>query len=89
MQSYLYENQHMTKDPIAKHHQKNLDIIGRYLVELQLNENITTQELGEWAELHRNTIQRAQNGKNTTLLTVFKLADAFGISPADIISIID
>lgn len=79
----------MSKEPIATHHQKYLNIIGRYLIELQINECLSRKELSEQAELHINTINRAVHGKNTNLLTIFKLADAFGITPSDIISIID
>jgi hypothetical protein len=35
--------------------------------------------------LHRNTIMRAENAKNLTLLTVFELASAFNISPMELL----
>ena len=79
----------MIRKPIPDQHQKQLEAISTYLRELRFSEGITQTELSQQMNLHRNTIQRAEGGKNMTLLTIFELADALDISPADIISIID
>jgi hypothetical protein len=68
----------MSSKPISKKHQKRLDLIATYLRELRLNEGLTQNELTH--NLHRNTIIRAENSKNLTLLSVFELVDAMGIS---------
>lgn len=79
----------MIRKPIPEQHQKQLEAISTYLRELRFSEGLTQSELSQQMNLHRNTIQHAEGGKNMTLLTIFELADAFDISPADIISIID
>lgn len=78
----------MPKEPISKQYQKNLDTIGIYLCELRFSDGLTQAELAEQANLHRNTILRAEKGQ-ASLVTLFKLADVFEICPTDLISIID
>lgn len=63
--------------------------IGLYIKELRLNTNLTQQELGENANIHRNSISRAENGNNITLQALFILAEYLKTSPAEILSIID
>jgi len=79
----------MKTKSIPSEHQKALNAISTFLRELRYGEGLTQTELSAQVNRHRNTIQRAENGGNTTLLTIFELADALDISPADIISIID
>lgn len=79
----------MTRKPIPDHHQKQLEVISTYLRELRFSEGLTQTELSEQVNLHRNTIHRAENGGNTTLLTIFELADALDINPAELFSIIE
>jgi DNA-binding XRE family transcriptional regulator len=45
---------------------------------------MTQEELSHILNLHRNTIQRAENGQNITLLSIFELADALDISIKDL-----
>jgi transcriptional regulator with XRE-family HTH domain len=77
----------MTKKVIPKHHQKRLDEISSYLRELRFSNGLTQQELSHNLKLHRNTIQRVENGKNTTLLTIFELADALDIGISEFLQI--
>ena len=70
----------MSSKPIPEHHKKKLDIIATYLRELRLNEGLTQKELSQIMNLHRNTVIRAENAKNLTLLSVFELADALDIN---------
>lgn len=79
----------MSSKPIPENHHKRLEAISTYLRELRFNSGMTQQELSQNMNLHRNTIIRAENAKNLTLLTVFELADTFQISPSELISIID
>jgi transcriptional regulator with XRE-family HTH domain len=71
----------MKKVEIPKHQQKRLEAIGIYLRELRFNEGLSQQELSKLPNLnlHRNTIQRVENGENMTLLTLCELVDAFDI----------
>jgi len=79
----------MSSKPIQDQHQKQLEAISTYLRELRFSEGLTQTELSEQVKLHRNTIQRAENGGNITLLTIFELADALDISPTELFSIIE
>ena len=79
----------MSSKPIPDQHQKQLEAISNYLRELRFSEGLTQKELSEQVNLHHNTIQRAENGENTTLLTIFELADALDISPTELFSIIE
>lgn len=69
----------MSSKPIPEQHQKKLDIIATYLRELRLAEGMTQNQLSHTMNLHRNTVIRAENSKNLTLLSVFELADALDI----------
>ncbi len=71
-----------------KHH-RHLELISAYLRELRFGEHKTQLEVGEESGLHRNTLLRVENSKNFTILTLFQLADYYGMQPSEIISIID
>jgi transcriptional regulator with XRE-family HTH domain len=77
----------MSSKPIPEQHQKKLNIIATYLRELRLNEGLTQKELSLSMNLHRNTVIRAENSKNLTLLTFFELADALDINPKELLDI--
>ena len=77
----------MSCKPIPEQHQKKLNIIATYLRELRLNEGLTQRELSLSMNLHRNTVIRAENSKNLTLLTFFELADALDINPKELLDI--
>jgi transcriptional regulator with XRE-family HTH domain len=74
----------MSKKPISEQNQKRLEYLSYYLRELRYNENLTQRELSQQMSLHRNTVLRAENSKNLTLLSVFELADTLNISPKDL-----
>lgn len=77
----------MSNKPIPEQHQKRLDIIATYLRELRFNEGLTQLELSQTMNLHRNTVIRAENSKNLTLLSFFELADALDIKPKELLDI--
>lgn len=79
----------MKSKPISIEHKKHLEIIGLYLKNLRLGENLSQLELSEQLNLHHNTIQRVEKGANTTLVTIFLLAEFFGLTSAEILSIIE
>jgi transcriptional regulator with XRE-family HTH domain len=65
---------------IPDRHRKKIEYLSTYFRELRLNEGMTQKELSQNLNLHRNTIIRAENAENLTLLSVFELADALDIS---------
>jgi transcriptional regulator with XRE-family HTH domain len=77
----------MSSKPIPEQHQKKLNIIATYLRELRFNEGLTQKELSQTMNLHRNTVIRAENSKNLTLLSFFELADALDINPKELLDI--
>ena len=79
----------MKTKPIPETHQKKLDLLGRYLKNLRINENMTLVEVGEQTNLHHNTIQRAEAGANSTLLTYLEIADFYQVLLSDLMSILD
>ena len=79
----------MNPKPNSKQHKKQLEIIGLYLKNLRLGENLSQLELSEQVNLHYNTIQRIESGKNSSLLSIMELADFFQISLSDLMSIMD
>ena len=79
----------MKKKRIPEHHQKQLDTIGIFIKNIRLGENLSQLELSEQLNLHHNTIQRIEKGANSTLLTLFELADYMGYKPYEILEILD
>lgn len=74
----------MIKKQIPDHHQKRLDYISTFIKELRLSEGMTQKELSRNSNLHRNTIIRAENAENLTLLSVFELVDTLDINLNDL-----
>lgn len=57
-----------------------LECLSNFLKEYRINSGITQSELSKMSNVHRNTIIRAENANNLTLISVFELADALDIS---------
>ena len=74
----------MPRNPLTDQNRKRLEYLGTYLRELRFNEGMTQKELSQNLNLHRNSIIRAENNHNITLLTVFELADALDISLSEL-----
>ena len=49
--------------------------------------NLTREELAEVLDISRATIQNIENGKNTTLDNILKIANHFGLLPSILNSI--
>ena len=79
----------MKSKPIPEPHQKKLELLGLYLKNLRINENLTLVEVGEQTNLHHNTIQRAESGANSTLLTYLELSDFYCVQLSELVSILD
>jgi transcriptional regulator with XRE-family HTH domain len=74
----------MPRNPLTDQNRKRLEYLGTYLRELRFNEGMTQKELSQNLNLHRNSIIRAENNHNITLLTVFELADTLDISLSEL-----
>lgn len=74
----------MANKPIPDQHLKRLENISIFLKELRFNTGMTQKELSQEMNLHRNTIIRAENANNLTLISIFELADAHGISVSEL-----
>jgi transcriptional regulator with XRE-family HTH domain len=73
----------MSRKPVSNINRKRLLELSTFLRELRLNNNLTQQDLSNY-NLHRNTIIRAENNHNITLITLFELADACDISLSEL-----
>jgi len=76
----------MAHKQISDHHQR-FEYLSTYLRQYRINENLTQKDLSQ--TIHRNTIIRAENSKNITLLSLFELADALNLSLREIFLDID
>jgi transcriptional regulator with XRE-family HTH domain len=79
----------MRMKPIPEQNLKRLQYLSTFLRELRLNNGLTQQELSQNLNLHRNTIQNAENVRNITLLSLFELADTLDISLKELFSDFD
>jgi transcriptional regulator with XRE-family HTH domain len=60
-------------------------VFGSRVRELRLAQRLSQEELAERADLHRNYIGGIERGeRNVGILNVGKLADALGLSPAEL-----
>jgi transcriptional regulator with XRE-family HTH domain len=73
----------MSRKLVSNINRKRLLELSTFLRELRLNNNLTQQDLSNY-NLHRNTIIRAENNHNVTLLTLFELADSLNISLSEL-----
>lgn len=62
----IMELRRMTDDMIIK-------AIGEYIRSIRLDRNLTQQQLGERAGVHRTTIRDLELGKRSTLLTLIQV----------------
>lgn len=58
---------------------------GRHVRRLRRDRDLSQEALAELASIHRNHLGAIERGtKAAGLLTVFRLADALGVPPADL-----
>jgi transcriptional regulator with XRE-family HTH domain len=74
----------MPSKPIQYQNLLRLQYLSILLRELRLDSGLTQEELSQQINLHRNTIIRAENAQNLTILSLFELADALNISPKEL-----
>ena len=66
-------------------HKKRMEYIAAFLRNYRLNVGKTQCNLSECTDsLHRNTIIRAENAKNISLLKLFEILDAMELQPKDL-----
>lgn len=74
----------MKNRKIPKEHQKKLIFIGALIREYRFSEGWTQEMLSEYCNLSRNTISRAENGGNVSVLTILEIADTLDIKLNDL-----
>lgn len=74
---------------IPPHFQHKMNLLSQYLVECRFNENLSQWDVSEEIDIHRNTIVRAENGKNITLVSLFILADYYEMPLSDLFSVFE
>jgi len=81
----------MKTKTITPENQRRLEIFGMYMRELRRNQGLTQIELRKNLSTppHRNTIIRAEAGKNISILTAFELADALDIEIKELFEMVD
>ncbi|MBN1184625.1 MAG: helix-turn-helix transcriptional regulator [Bacteroidales bacterium] len=74
----------MIKKTYPQEYYKKLGSIAGLIREYRINNGYSQMELAGYLNLHRNTLSRAENGKNITLLSLLELADTLGVDLADL-----
>ena len=74
----------MIDKTIPETYNRKLQQIGALLRETRIGNGYSQKGLTEYLNLHRNSIVRAENAKNITLLTLFELADTLEIDLKDL-----
>lgn len=65
-------------------HHNRLKYVATFLKEWRNSQGLTQYALSERTHLHRNSLQRIENGGNMTLLSLFEIADALDINLSEI-----
>ena len=65
--------------------EKRLEWLSLYIKELRLNLGLRQQDLADKSDLPRSTIQRIEYGKNITIMTLYKIADALQVNPSELL----
>jgi len=74
----------MINKPIPESYNIKLQHLSNLIREYRLNNGYSQLELSEYLNIHRNTLSRAENGKNITLLSLLELADTLEINLAEL-----
>lgn len=69
----------MINKVIPETYNSKLQRLSSLLKEYRKNNGYSQMELSEYLNIHRNTLSRAENGKNITLLSLLELADTLEI----------
>ena len=74
----------MSDKPLKENNIKRLEYISNFLKELRILNGMTQSELSKQTNIHTNTIQRAEQAKNFSLLSLFKIVDGLDIPLKDL-----
>ena len=74
----------MINKTIPESYDIKLHRLSSLIKEYRINNGYSQVELSEHLNIHRNTLSRAENGKNITLLSLFELADTLEIDLAEL-----
>jgi len=72
------------KKSIPEHQIHRFKYLSSLLRNLRLNDGYSQKMLAEQADIHYNTVYHSENLHNITLLSLFELIDAYGISVSDV-----
>ena len=73
---------------LTKSNERRLSSIGTYLREWRFSEGMTREQVSNEIKIHRHTLRRIEKGiGGYNIVHVFELADYFGVSPEEVISI--
>ncbi len=61
-----------------------LESVGTLIKEYRFNNNYSQAELSQNLNVHRNTLIRAENGKNITVLSLIEIAETLEIDLKDL-----
>lgn len=73
---------------ISEINKQRLDTISNFLREYRINNGFRQEDIAS-DYIHRNTISRAETGKNITLISLFEIADSLEIDLAELLCDID
>ena len=80
----------MKTKPISPKHKIQLETLGLFIKNIRLlEENLSQLELSQHLNVHHNTIQRIEKGKNANLLSIIEIADKLEVSLSELFSILD
>ena len=74
----------MVKKAYPKEYYKKLKNMASLIREYRINSGYSQIELAEYLNLHRNTLSRAENAKNISVLTLCELASTLEIDLAEL-----
>lgn len=74
----------MINKAVPEQYHRKLEHLGSLLREYRKNSGMSQTDLINNLNLHRNTVSRAENAKNITLLSLFELADTLEIDLKDL-----
>lgn len=75
----------MVKKAHPEEYYKKLEFIGSLIKEYRVNSGYSQIQLAEYLNLHRNTLSRAERGKNLTLLSIIEICETLELDWKEIL----
>ena len=73
----------MREKLISETNLRRLDAVSNFLREYRINSGLRQEDISS-DSVHRNTISRAENSNNITLISLFEIADSLEIDLVDV-----